>query len=116
MQYEDGRGVATDLQQALRLSTKRPATPGVADGCQKLGDDYWYGIGIKADKQKGAALLKEGCALGSKWACQEVNFLRQQRFGLAAGVRSIAPAGIRRPGLAQIRVAQQRNLSRRAAA
>ena len=45
-------------------------------GCQRLGDLYWYGIGVKADKQKGAALLKEGCALGSEWACQEVNFLR----------------------------------------
>lgn len=75
VQYENGRGVAVDLNKAAALYQKT-CDARWADGCQKLGDLHWYGIGVKTDKQKGAALLKEGCALGCQWACQEVNFLR----------------------------------------
>jgi hypothetical protein len=75
VQYENGRGVAVDLNKAAALY-QETCDARWADGCQKLGDLHWYGIGGKTDKQMGAALLKKGCALGSEWACQEVNFLR----------------------------------------
>jgi hypothetical protein len=68
VQYEDGRGVAIDLNKAAALY-QETCDAHWADACLRLADLYWYGIGIKADKQKGAALMKEGCALGSQWAC-----------------------------------------------
>jgi TPR repeat protein len=75
VQYDQGQGVPMDAARAMALYEK--ACDGrVGAACQKLGDDYWYGIGVAADKQKGATLLKKGCTLGYQWACQEVSFLR----------------------------------------
>ena len=76
VQYENGRGVAADLNKAEALYQKT-CDARWADGCQKLGDMCWYGIGVKADKHKGAVLLKKGCALGSQWACQRLDFMRR---------------------------------------
>ena len=41
----------------------------MGEGCVRLGDLYWYGIGVAQDKPRGLKLLEKGCDLGSKSAC-----------------------------------------------
>jgi TPR repeat protein len=67
--------VATDAARAAALYEK--ACDGkLGAACQRLADDYWYGIGVATDKHKGATLMKKSCALGYQWACQRLDFMR----------------------------------------
>lgn len=65
--------MAVDCNKAAALYQKA-CDANEGDGCRLLGDKYWYGISFKEDKPKGMALLKRGCNLGSKWACERVQF------------------------------------------
>jgi len=73
-QYEaGGEGVPMDSRQAA-AQFEKACDGNSGAGCEKLGEAYTYGLGVKKDESRGAALTKKGCALGNDWACTRLKY------------------------------------------
>lgn len=71
--YQNGKGVAVDLEAALRLYTRgcdgtRCSGRNIL-GCTNMARLYRDGIGVKQDEQRAIAIFRESCELGDVRAC-----------------------------------------------
>ena len=71
--------LAKDVKEAIRLYTEA-AEAGDASAQYNLGYCYWYGEGIKTDKQKAIGLFSRSAAQGNAKAEQMVKILGQYSY------------------------------------
>jgi TPR repeat protein len=73
--YENGRGViAEDDKKAVELY-QRACDGGEATGCSYFGWGLIQGVGVSSDRERGIALLRNGCSQGDTWGCDTLRGL-----------------------------------------
>ena len=76
LMYENGEGVAQDLNRAADLF-KRACDAGGSQGCVNLGSMYLRGQGVPKDLDRAADLFKKACDAGLDRGCENLARLKK---------------------------------------